>query len=119
MMGGARRPNVVNRSADELTEGALNELRGLLGLRQAPVASGTWKHEHAIPQYDLDHPARLARIDRALAEMPGLHLGGAGMRAASVNRLVVDGQALADAVEATAPRSGGGGVPRGANHERR
>jgi oxygen-dependent protoporphyrinogen oxidase len=102
MMGGARRPDVGSRTPEELILTATDSLRGLLGLHGDPVAAGTWHHAHAIPQYDLDHPARLQRIARCLKDTPGLHLGGAALRGASVNLLAAEGHALAAAVDAGA-----------------
>lgn len=95
MVGGARRPQAVRRDEAEIISATTEELRPLLDLTGLPAAARCWRHERAIPQYDVGHPARLSRLDRELQNLPGLFLGGASQRGVSVNRLVADGPDLA------------------------
>ena len=44
------------------------------GIRAAPVFERVRRWAHAIPQYELGHLERLARIDARLARLPGLYV---------------------------------------------
>lgn len=71
-IGGARNPSVGERAKTALAEGVLADLRPLLGLRGEPLLQHVTLWPHAIPQYELGHEERLARIDAALARLPRL-----------------------------------------------
>jgi protoporphyrinogen/coproporphyrinogen III oxidase len=96
IVGGARRPDVVDRPEERIIEETVADLHGLLDITGPPSAARCWRHPRAIPQYDLAHPERLRRIRRELEECPGLVLAGASQRGVSVNRLVADGADLAE-----------------------
>lgn len=102
IVGGARRPDVVDLPEERIVEQTSEDLRGLLDLTGPPRAARCWRHPRAIPQYDVGHPERLRRLDRALAECPGLFLAGASQRGVAVNRLVADGADLAERILAPA-----------------
>jgi oxygen-dependent protoporphyrinogen oxidase len=89
---------VVDLPEERIIDQTVEDLRGLLDLRGAPAAAICWRHLRAIPQYDVGHPERLRRLDRALAETPGLFLAGASQRGVAVNRLVADGAQLAERI---------------------
>ncbi|MCB9915206.1 MAG: protoporphyrinogen oxidase [Planctomycetes bacterium] len=80
MIGGATDPEGARLSEDELVRTAAADLARLLGYSATPVFHEVVRWERAIPQYELGHLARVARIDAALATLrdarPGLHLGG-------------------------------------------
>lgn len=83
-LGGAREPDVVDASDDELVERCVREVGALLRLRGRP----DWRHvvrwRGVLPRYDLEHPARLARVRAPLAgrddlELLGNYLDGIGL----------------------------------------
>ena len=54
-----------------------------------------WRHRDGIPQYNVGHAARVARIDSDLARHPGLHLLGHTLRGVGLNDCIAAGAALA------------------------
>jgi oxygen-dependent protoporphyrinogen oxidase len=103
MLGGTRNPDAASRPPDVIVANALEALRPILGIDGDPHETHCVAHGDAIPQYDLAHPDRLRRIERALEALPGLHLAGASYRGVSVNHLV--GEAKAIAARAMADRA--------------
>lgn len=95
LAGGARRPELVETDERELLERLLAEVRPLLGLRGEPRAHALVRWRGALPHYDLDHPRRLERIERALHGHPGLALLGNWLHGIGLNALVADARRLA------------------------
>jgi len=88
MIGGAQDPGAIELSDGEALAQARNDLALALGLQAAPDPVWIFRHPQGIPQYDLDHPARLARIDARREDWPGLALTGNSYRGISVNHCV-------------------------------
>jgi len=65
---------------ERLLELAREELELTLGIVAKPLVSRVFIWENAMPQYNLGHPEKLARIDAALEKLPGLALAGNGYR---------------------------------------
>jgi oxygen-dependent protoporphyrinogen oxidase len=97
LLGGARHPAAARGSPDEIAARAVAALREPLGIRGEPAAARVIVHPGAIPQYDIGHPARLAVLERELAESPGLVPAGAAWRGVAVNHLVADAGRVAEA----------------------
>jgi oxygen-dependent protoporphyrinogen oxidase len=57
-----------------------------------------FRHPVGIPQYTVGHLARLARIDAALATLPGLFVAGNSYRGVAINSCVTEAGPLADRV---------------------
>lgn len=73
-IGGARNPAIRGWSEPELVERVIADLRPLLRISGAPQLARVTRWDRAIPQYELGHLERLARIDARLEALPGLHL---------------------------------------------
>lgn len=97
-IGGARNPAVGQRTEEELAARVLADLRPLLGIDGEPSFSRVTLWPRAIPQYELGHPGRIARIDRALLRWPGLHLRANWRDGISVADCVNMAKALAEAI---------------------
>jgi len=91
-IGGARNPAIRDVPPPALAERVLAELRPLLGVQGEPVYRHVTFWARAIPQYELGHGERLAHIEAAQAQLPGLYLR-ANWR---------DGVSLADSVASAA-----------------
>ncbi len=63
-----------------LLEVALREVRQTLGITAPPVLQRVFLWPRAMPQYNLGHLERLARIEQALTRWPGLALAGNAYR---------------------------------------
>lgn len=95
LLGGARRPELVDASEEELLAIVAHEVAPLLGLRGAPERVAIQRWRATLPRYDLGHPARLAAIERATP--PGLVLLGNWLAGIGVNHLVATARARAAA----------------------
>jgi oxygen-dependent protoporphyrinogen oxidase len=80
------------------------ELARLLGLRGEPVYRHVVLWPRAIPQYEVGHVARVARIRNELERLPGLYIAGNGLDGIAYTRAAAAGAACAD--EAVAALAG-------------
>ncbi len=71
---------------------AREELALTLGITAEPILSRVFIWEKAMPQYNLGHPERLARIDAALEKHPGLALAGNGYRGIGIPDCIHSGE---------------------------
>ena len=70
-VGGARDPHALERSDTELVTEAVTALTPLLGIAAPPLLSRVYRWDRANAQHEVGHLARLAAIERALAQAPG------------------------------------------------
>ncbi|MBX5482109.1 MAG: protoporphyrinogen oxidase [Myxococcaceae bacterium] len=84
MVGGAKHPERVALDDAALEALVLKELEAILGVRQPPDFVQAIRWHPGLPQYEVGHLARMARIDAALKQHPGLHLAGNPYRGVSV-----------------------------------
>ena len=97
-LGGARHPEMLGRSDDELLGVATKDLSQLLGTPSVPAFARVIRHPRGIPQYVIGHAARLARIRDEVDRVPGLSLTGNYLHGVSVGECVVRGVSLGRAV---------------------
>ncbi|MGY0018509.1 protoporphyrinogen oxidase [Streptomyces sp. YJ-C3] len=74
---------------------AVRELRQALGAVGEPVAAHVMRWENALPQYDVGHMERVARIHSAVRELPGVDICGAAFAGVDVAACVATGRAAA------------------------
>ena len=86
MLGGSVDPDVGGLSDEELSALARRDVAAMLGLEQEPIFEERVRWQQAIPQYDLDHTARVAAINAELATVPGLFLAGNSLEGVSFAR---------------------------------
>ena len=91
MLGGGVDPDVAALDDDALVELVRDELARIFGLTSVPVFSEVKNWRRAIPQYDLEHPSRVARIEAALEHTPGLFLAGNGLHGVAFSKSAVTG----------------------------
>ncbi|MCG3135433.1 MAG: Protoporphyrinogen oxidase [Planctomycetes bacterium] len=75
-VGGDADPEGAALDDDATTRAVLDDLRTATGLRAPPALFRITRWPQAIPQYEVGHARRVARIDAALAALPGLFLAG-------------------------------------------
>lgn len=97
-VGGACHPTIAHESEEDLAAMAEAELRRTLGVQATPVASMVHRHIDAMPQYVLEHGRRVEEIERRSREIPGLFIGGNGLRGLGMDSLVHDAELQAGAV---------------------
>lgn len=95
LLGGARIPRMVDWPDEELLTALRDDVAPVLELSGDPQWAVVVRHRSALPRYDLEHPARQARVDALLAAAPGLHLLGNHRRGLSCNALIETSRTLA------------------------
>ncbi len=96
-VGGARDPQALDRSDEELIETARDSFIDLLGLREeaTPTYGRVFRFPRAMPQYTVGHLDRMAALDAVLAGEPGLALAGAAYRGVGVPNCLESGEEAA------------------------
>jgi oxygen-dependent protoporphyrinogen oxidase len=84
----------------ELAELARGELE-FLGVAAAPVLTRVHRWPWGMPQYNLGHPERLARIDAAVAAHPGLAVAGSAYGGVGIPDCIRSGELAAESVART------------------
>ena len=96
--GGALAPHMLERSDDELITIVRAELETLLGVRAQPHLVRVRRYERAMPQYDVGHLDRVARIEEATARHGGLALAGNAYRGVGIPDCVHSGEQAAERI---------------------
>jgi len=86
--GGARHPETVRLTDEELTALAHTDLQRLLGLTAPPAFAHVVRHERALPQYTLGHMDRVAALEAGEKRHAGLYFHGNAYHNAGVPELV-------------------------------
>ena len=97
-LGGVRHREVTNLPDAELIAITRRELAELLDIRGEPGITRVTRWSNAMPQYSVEHLARVVRIERATAALPGLALAGNAYRGVGVPDCVRSGEQAADDV---------------------
>lgn len=97
MYGGAVDPEAGALPAAELSTLARAEVARLYGIVDAPVFEHVAHVRRAIPQYEIGHLSRVARIDDAIAALPGLSITGNGLRGVAFADAASDGVRIGEA----------------------
>jgi protoporphyrinogen/coproporphyrinogen III oxidase len=96
-LGGARDPQVLDLPDDALVSLVHDEMSPLLALRERPLLSRVFRWPEATPQMEVGHPGRMLELARALAQVPGLYVTGAGLRGTGIPDTVEDATHVAQA----------------------
>ena len=99
-IGGRRQPEAAEGSDAEQVQQVLYDLRDLLGIRGDPVWQQVNRWPRAIPQYELGHLKRIARLDQALARHEGLSLVGNWRDGIAVGDCLENGRLLGERLAA-------------------
>jgi len=96
MLGGAVDPGVAALDDVALVDQVRRDLRRLLGVREAPEFVHLARWDRAIPQYEVGHLDRVARVEAAVAGLPGLFLAGNGLHGVSFGKAAATGVRAAE-----------------------
>jgi len=94
-LGGARRPEVVDLSPQDLVERARAELAAVMGIAAEPRHVSVFRWPSAIAQYTVGHDERRAAIRHQVQRHPGLHVCGTSYDGVSFNHAVRSGRIMA------------------------
>jgi oxygen-dependent protoporphyrinogen oxidase len=94
-MGGTRDPDAARVEERELARIAHEEMTRPLGLRAEPLINRVYRWPAATPQMDVGHLERMARVERRLADLPGVHVTAGGFKGVGVPDVIGDARAVA------------------------
>ncbi|MGD9092261.1 MAG: protoporphyrinogen oxidase [Anaerolineales bacterium] len=86
---------------DSLLKIARDELASTLGITAQPLFNRVYRWQDAMPQYNLGHQERLARIEIALEAFPRLALAGNGYQGIGIPDCIHSGEQAAERILAT------------------
>jgi len=92
--------DVLAQDDDALIALAVAEVQQRIGALGQPVLARVQRWMRGMPQYLLGHPARIARIDTALADLPWLALAGMAYRGVGLPDAILSGETAAERVHA-------------------
>ncbi|MFB6373274.1 MAG: protoporphyrinogen oxidase [Bradymonadaceae bacterium] len=95
-VGGARQPELLDRSDEELVAMVRADLGELIGARGEPELIDVYRWDRAIPQYEVGYGRILERFDALERHYPGLHFTGAHRDGIAVPDLIEAGRETAD-----------------------
>lgn len=91
LYGGAVDPEAGAMDESAILAIAQDEVARLYGVTEQPILAEVVRVPRAIPQYEIGHHDRVARIEAALAGMTGVHLTGFGLRGTAFADAASDG----------------------------
>jgi oxygen-dependent protoporphyrinogen oxidase len=94
-LGGARDPDILAKSDQELIDIALADLTKILGIRKPPILSRVYRWNKSSPQQEIGHSDVMKSIDARLAAHPGLFISAAGFRGVGIPDCIADARAVA------------------------
>jgi oxygen-dependent protoporphyrinogen oxidase len=99
-LGGPQNQAIMEKSDEELTAIALDELRSILGIASdvEPLLSRFYRWTLGMPQYTMGHLDRVALVEERCAATPGLALAGGAYRGVGLPNCIVSGEAAVSKV---------------------
>ncbi len=93
--GGALDSKAVDLDDETLVERSHQDLARLIGVTGRPRATSLTRFREAVPQFEVGHAERVARLDREVEKYPGLYLAGSALGAYGLADCVASGEAVA------------------------
>jgi protoporphyrinogen/coproporphyrinogen III oxidase len=93
--GGVLDAELLERDDQDLIDLTHDGLAPLLGLRERPFLTRVYRLWRASPQYEPGHQARVAAIERRLADHPGIFFTGSAFRGVGIPDNVADARRTA------------------------
>ncbi len=93
--GGTLDRGAVDLDDETLIERSHRDLARLIGVTGPPRATSLMRFREAVPQFEVGHPERVARLDREVEKHEGLYLAGSALGAYGLADCVASGEAVA------------------------
>jgi oxygen-dependent protoporphyrinogen oxidase len=100
ILGGATDSAIIEKSDQEITAIAEQEHSRILKIQGSPIVSAIWKHQRALPQYNLGHAHAVREIREAERAIPGLYFAGNYLEGPAIGKCIEHGFQTAEAVRA-------------------
>ncbi len=97
-LGGRRNPALIDAPDEELLQSVRYELERLVAARGTPLFDEITRWPRAIPQYTIGHLQRIAQVERAERELPGLTFCANYRGGVSIGDCIMNGEAMASTV---------------------
>jgi oxygen-dependent protoporphyrinogen oxidase len=97
-VGGALSAELTALSDDEMSGAVRAELADILGVQTAPLFTTVSRHPESMPQYEVGHLQRLARIEGRLPRHGRLQLAGNAYRGVGIPDCIASGERAAEAL---------------------
>jgi protoporphyrinogen/coproporphyrinogen III oxidase len=91
-VGGPHNQAIMAKSDEELIEITTSEMRSILGLKAQPVFGRVYRWVNGMPQYTMGHIDRVERIEKAVAGVPTLGVGGGSYRGVGIANCIESGE---------------------------
>ncbi len=98
MIGGARMEELASQKDSKLSDMVIKELKDTMGIGVLPDFVKIYRHERAIPQYNIGHGRRLDAIDAMLLKHKDLYLTGNAYYGISVNDCIENSYKLSEKI---------------------
>ncbi len=85
MVGGARASGMALQEDEKILSNVMGELKAIMGISADPDFVRIYKHEKAIPQYNVGHQRILEELYSIVSQCRGLYLTGNAYRGISLN----------------------------------
>jgi len=94
-LGGVRDPGVLDLTDEEMVQAVARDMTPILGLKGRPSVTRVFRWPGGTPQLEVGHLERMRAVESAVAEVPGLHLTGAGIWSTGIPDSVADATRVA------------------------
>jgi oxygen-dependent protoporphyrinogen oxidase len=94
-LGGVRDPGVLDLTDEEMVQAVERDMTPILGLKGRPSVTRVFRWPGGTPQLEVGHLERMRAVESAVAEVPGLHLTGAGIWSTGIPDSVADATRVA------------------------
>ncbi len=85
MVGGARASDIAMQDDERILSDVMGELKAIMGINAEPDLVRIYKHEKAIPQYNVGHQNILDDLYAVMSKCRGLYLTGNAYRGIGLN----------------------------------
>jgi len=75
-LGGATDPDLVYLDEMQIAAQIQEDVGELLQITHPPIAQHIWRHQKALPQYNLGHAQRMDAVRSGLSDFPGIFVAG-------------------------------------------
>ena len=104
-LGGSRDETVLGMNDDEILKTVQHELHHIVKLDSRPIFSRVYRWREAMAQYEPGHIARVAQIEKRVAEIPGLAIAGNAYHGIGVPDCIRSGMEAANLMAQLMPES--------------
>jgi oxygen-dependent protoporphyrinogen oxidase len=95
-LGGARDPEVLGLSNQEVVRLVRQELKEILNFTAEPLFSTVHRWPASMAQYPVGHAGRVSAVEQRLQELPGLYLAGNAYSGIGISDCIRTGSAAAE-----------------------